>query len=126
MTLINPRTGTSEKIGRVYMMQGKKNTEAAEISCGDLGAVAKLTDTKTGDTLCDAKLGKTVPGIDFPAPCYSMAIYPKVKGQEDKIAAGLSRLSEEDLTFTFISTRRPARWWFPAQAIYISTCFAPS
>lgn len=103
MTLINPRTGTSEKIGHIYVMQGKKNIEVNEVSCGDLGAASKLSDSKTGDTLCNPSLNKALPGIDYAAPCYSMAISPKIKGQEDKIAAGLSRLGEEDLTFTVVN-----------------------
>ena len=102
MVLINPRTGSTEKLSHIYKMQGKKNVEVNEIACGDIGAVSKLSVTKTGDTLCDsAEQGP--PGIDFDEPCYSMAIAPKVKGQEDKIAAGISRLSEEDLTFTFVN-----------------------
>ena len=99
MTLVNPRTGTSEKIGHIYTMQGKKNIEVNEISCGDMGAVSKLSDTKTGDTLCSPSLNKALPGITYTPPCYSMAISPKIKGQDDKIAAGLTRLAEEDLTF---------------------------
>ncbi|MEG1316747.1 MAG: EF-Tu/IF-2/RF-3 family GTPase, partial [Oscillospiraceae bacterium] len=103
MTLINPRTGTIEKIGHIYSMQGKKNIEVNEIACGDLGAVSKLTDTKTGDTLCDPKLNRALPGISFNPPCYAMAISPKIKGQEDKIAAGLNRLADEDPTFTIVN-----------------------
>lgn len=99
MTLVNPRTGTSEKMGHIYVMQGKKSIEAKEIDCGDIGAVSKLSDTKTCDTLCDPKRPVILKGIEFMRPCYSMAISPKVKGQEDKIAAGLTRLAEEDLTF---------------------------
>lgn len=100
MTLTNARSGAQEKLGHLYYMQGKKSVEVQEIGCGDLGAVAKLTDTKTADTLCDAKAVEAAPGIDFVPPCYSMAISAKVKGQEDKIAQGLSRLGEEDRTFT--------------------------
>ncbi len=100
-TLVNTRTGTQEKIGHIYKMQGKKSTEVKEIICGDVGAFSKLTDTKTTDTLADPKKPVTATGIVFAPPCYSMAIAPKNKGQEDKIAAGLARLSEEDLTFTF-------------------------
>ena len=103
MTLVNPRTGTSEKIGHIYIMQGKKNIEVNEVSCGDLGAVSKLSDTKTGDTLCNPSLNKALPGISYTPPCYAMAISPKIKGQEDKIAAGLTRLAEEDLTFTIVN-----------------------
>jgi elongation factor G len=101
--LTNTRTGTVERIGHIYKMQGKKNVEVKELVTGDLGAVSKLTDTKTGDTLCDAKKLVTAEKIDFAAPCYSMAISPKTKGQEDKIAAGLTRLADEDLTFTIVN-----------------------
>ncbi len=100
MTLTNARSGSQEKLGHIYTMRGKQNIEVPELSCGDIGAVSKLSDTKTGDTLCDAKAVEAVPGIDFPSPCYSMAIRPKTKGQEDKVAQGLSRLREEDVTFT--------------------------
>lgn len=103
MSLTNPRTGTLEKIGHIYKLQGKKSVEVKEIICGDIGAVSKLSDTKTGDTLCDPKKLVTAKGIEFTPPCYSMAISPKTKGQEDKIAAGLHRLGEEDLTFTVIN-----------------------
>jgi len=103
MSLTNARTGTAEKMGHIYKMQGKKSTEVKEIICGDLGAVSKLSDTKTSDTLCDPKNMRAAGGIAFAEPCYSMAIAPKTKGQEDKIAAGLTRLGEEDLTFTFVN-----------------------
>ena len=101
--LINARTGAQEKISHIYSMRGKKHVEVKEIVCGDLGAVSKLTDTKTGDTLCDAKNPVTAKGIDFAPTSYSMAIAPKTKGQEDKIAAGLTRLAEEDLTFSVLN-----------------------
>ena len=100
MTLVNTRSGAQEKLGHIYSMQGKKNVEVQEIACGDIGAVAKLSDTKTADTLCDAKAVDAAEGITFIPPCYSMCISPKVKGQEDKIAQGLTRLAEEDRTFT--------------------------
>jgi elongation factor G len=100
MTLVNARTGSQEKLGHVYMMQGKKNSEVPEIGCGDIGAVAKLSETKTGDTLCAAGAVEALAGIEFDAPCYSMAIAPKIKGQDDKVSQGLSRLAEEDPTFT--------------------------
>lgn len=103
MTLLNPRTGTTEKMGHIYVMQGKKSIEVKEIGCGDIGAVAKLSDTKTGDTLCDPKRPVKLLGIEFQPPCYSMAISPKVKGQEDKISLGLTRLADEDPTFTVVN-----------------------
>ncbi len=100
MTLTNARSDAKEKLGHIYTMQGKKNTEVQVIECGDIGAVSKLTDTKTGDTLCAANAVEALPGIEFDVPCYQMAIAPKVKGQDDKVAQGLSRLGEEDPTFT--------------------------
>ncbi len=100
MTLTNARSGAQEKLGHIYTMQGKKNTEVTELCCGDIGAVSKLTDTKTGDTLCAAGAVEALPGISFDVPCYQMAIAPKVKGQDDKVAQGLARLGEEDPAFT--------------------------
>ena len=100
MTLVNARSGANEKLGHIYVMQGKKNTEVQVIECGDIGAVAKLSDSKTGDTLCAASKVEAAPGIEFAEPCYSMAISPKVKGQDDKVAQGLNRLAEEDPTFS--------------------------
>ena len=103
MVLTNARSNSQEKIGHIFTIQGKKNIEVEELACGDIGAVAKLSNTKTGDTLCDQKNIEAAAGIAFPAPCYSMAIAPKTKGQEDKIAQGLSKLSEEDRTFTIVN-----------------------
>ena len=100
MTLVNARSGAQEKLGHIYYMKGKKNIEVQEIGCGDIGAVSKLSDTKTGDTLCDSKAVEAAPGIEYAVPCYSMAIAPKTKGQEDKVAQGLARLGEEDRSFT--------------------------
>lgn len=100
MSLINSRTGSQEKIGHIYKMQGKKSVEIKEVICGDIGAVSKLSDTKTADTLADPKKPVTAQGIEFAPPCYSMAIAPKTKGQEEKIASGLARLGEEDQTFS--------------------------
>jgi len=102
-TLVNARTGNNEKLGHIYMMQGKKNIEVQEIACGDIGAVAKLNETKTGDTLCDPKNVEAAEGIVFAEPCYSMAVAPKVKGQDDKVAQGLNRLNEEDPAFTMVN-----------------------
>ncbi|MBQ3405048.1 MAG: elongation factor G, partial [Oscillospiraceae bacterium] len=103
MTLTNARSGANEKLGHIYMLQGKKNIETKEIVCGDIGAVSKLSDTKTADTLCDPKAVEAAAGIEFAEPCYSMAIAPKVKGQDDKVAQGLARIGEEDPTFTVVN-----------------------
>ena len=102
-TLINSRTGETEKLGRLYTMCGKKNTEVKELSCGDIGAIGKMDKVKTGDTLCDPRKVVALKGIPYPAPCYSMAIAPKVKGQEEKVGSGLNRLNEEDPSFTLFN-----------------------
>ncbi|MDR2570769.1 MAG: elongation factor G [Oscillospiraceae bacterium] len=101
--LVNTRTGSTEKMSNIFKLQGKKNIETKEVICGDFGAASKLSDTKTCDTLSDPKNKITAKRIEFTPPCYSMAIAPKTKGQEDKIAAGLARLGEEDTTFTFVN-----------------------
>ena len=103
MQVVNSRTGETEKLGRLYIMKGKKAEEVKELVCGDIGAIAKMDKVKTGDTLCDPRHVVKLPAIPFPEPCYSVAIAPKTKGQEDKIAAGLTRLNEEDPTFTWIN-----------------------
>ncbi len=102
MSLVNARSGSSEKMGHIYTMQGKKSTEVPVLNCGDLGAVSKLADTKTGDTLCAAGSVEALPGIKFDVPCYQMAIAPKTKGQDDKVAQGLARLAEEDPSFSVV------------------------
>ena len=99
-TLLNMRTGNTEKIGKVFYIRGKKQEEATAIVAGDIGAVAKLNATNTGDTLCAPVRPVTLPGVIFDHPCLSMAVYAKNKGDEDKIAQGLARLSEEDPTIS--------------------------
>ena len=103
LTLVNARTGSIEKLGRLYVMRGKKAEEVKELSCGDIGAIGKMDKVKTGDTLCDNRKVVTLAPIPFAEPCYSVAILPKTRGQEDKIAAGLGRLNEEDPTFTVVN-----------------------
>ena len=100
LAMVNARTGSSEKLGRLYTMRGKKTTEVKELSCGDIGVVAKMDKVKTGDTLCDARKVVALKSIPFAEPCYSVAIVPKTRGQEDKIAQGLNRLNEEDPSFS--------------------------
>ncbi len=99
-TLVNARTGETEKLGRLYTMCGKKNTEIKEVSCGDIAAIGTMDKVKTGDTLCDPRKVVALKGIPYAPACYSMAISPKTKGQEDKVGAGLIRLNEEDPSFT--------------------------
>ena len=102
-TLVNARTGETEKLGRLYAMCGKKSTEVKHLSCGDIGAIGKMDKVKTGDTLCDPRKVVSLKGLPYAEPCYSMAITPKTKGQEEKVAAGLTRLNEEDPSFTVVN-----------------------
>ena len=102
-TLVNARTGETEKLGRLYTMCGKKATEVKELSCGDIGAIGKMDKVKTGDTLCDPRKVVSLKGLPYAPSCYSMAIAPKTKGQEEKVAAGLNRLNEEDPSFSLVN-----------------------
>ena len=102
MSLRNVRASSTDKLGRLYTMCGKKNTEVKEACCGDIVAVGKM-DWKTGDTVCDPKNEVELPALEMPDPCYSMAISPKTKGQDDKVAGGLARLNEEDISFTLVN-----------------------
>ena len=101
--LINARTGETEKLGRLYSMCGKKASEIKELSCGDIGAIGKMDKVKTGDTLCDPRKVVSLKGLPYAPACYSMAIAPKTKGQEEKVAAGLNRLNEEDPSFSLVN-----------------------
>ncbi|MDY3985435.1 elongation factor G, partial [Dysosmobacter sp.] len=103
MSMVNARTGAAEKLGRLYVMRGKKATEVKELGCGDIGAIGKMDKVKTGDTLCDQRKVVALKNIPFAEPCYSVAISPKTRGQDDKIAQGLSRLNEEDPTFSVVN-----------------------
>ena len=103
MQIVNARTGETEKLGRLYVMKGKKAEEVKELGCGDIGAVSKMDSFKTGDTICDPRKVVKLAAMPFPEPCYSVAIAPKTKGQEDKVAGGLTRLNEEDLTFNWVN-----------------------
>ncbi|HBM81761.1 MAG: elongation factor G [Clostridiales bacterium] len=96
----NSNQGKNEKVGTLYVLRGKTQIPVTRICTGDIGAVSKLLITKTGDTLCDAANPVKYSKIDFPKPCISMSVNPKSKGDEDKISSGLSKLSDEDPTFS--------------------------
>lgn len=100
LELINTTQDKKEKVNHIYTMFGKKQLDVEEIYAGDIGAFAKLTDSITGDTLCDPKQKVEYVNIDFPKPVISMAVSPKSKGDEDKLGSGLQRLKEEDPTIT--------------------------
>lgn len=101
MTLTNLRSGVSERMAHIYTIRGKKQTEVDSLACGDIGMIAKLTGTDTGDTLASNASMKEYLGLSFPEPFYTKAVVPKAKGDEDKIASGISRLLEEDYTIRF-------------------------
>ena len=101
--LVNARTGETEKLGRLYIMKGKKAEEVKCLSCGEIGAIGKMDKVKTGDTLCDPRKVVALKALPFAEPCYQVAVSPKTRGQEDKVAQGLFRLNEEDPTFTVVN-----------------------
>lgn len=98
----NGNTGKSEKFGQIYVMQGKKQTGVEKLTAGDIGALAKLQHSDTGNTLCDEAHGVVFPDIVFPEPCISLAVSAKKQGEEEKVFAGLHRLEEEDPTFKVV------------------------
>ncbi|MBQ3275773.1 MAG: elongation factor G [Oscillospiraceae bacterium] len=102
MTLRNLRASSNDKLGRLYTMCGKKSTEVQEACCGDIVAVGKM-DWKTNDTVTDDKDAEELPAVAIPEPFYSVAIAPKTKGQDDKVAGGLAKLNEEDISFNLVN-----------------------
>ena len=98
-TVYNPKKDKMEKIGNLFIMKGKQQISANKLSCGDIGAVAKLTVTETNDTLCTKEKPVILDEIEFPEPMLGMAVVPRAKGDEEKISTGLQRLVEEDPTF---------------------------
>jgi elongation factor G len=96
----NTTKSTEEKINQIFSLKGKEKTEIAEITSGMIVGLVKLKNTHTGDTLAKG-IKVALPRIEFPTPSISMAIVPKAKGDEEKISSGLTRLRDEDPTFTF-------------------------
>jgi len=92
----NKTRDTLERFGHLLLLQGKTQTSVPEIKAGDLGAVAKLKDTLTNDTLGDRSQTVSFPAVKFPEPVLSYAIEPKSRGDEDKISTAMHRLEEED------------------------------
>ncbi len=101
LSVINARTGDTEKLGNMFMPRGKENIKASKLATGDIGVFTKLASVRTGDTLTLPGKTFTVKPMEYAEPCYKMAIYAKVKGQEDKVASGLTKLNEEDASFTY-------------------------
>ncbi len=99
-TVWNANTQCEERIGQVYLLRGKKMEAVDELGAGDIGAVNKLSNTNTGDTLCDANAKVRFTPIYFPKPTLFMSVTSEKKGEEDKVFAGLAKLREEDYTFS--------------------------
>jgi elongation factor G len=99
-TLFNSRTRGKERVGQLLLLQGKDHEQAREFGEGDIGAVAKLKEAATGDVLLGEDKPVDVQPLVFPQPVMSFAVAPKAKGDEEKMAAALRRLSEEDPTLT--------------------------
>ncbi len=101
MELANTVTGSSEKIGQIFHIWGKNREQVDPLTAGDMGAVVKLKNTHTGDTLSDSQHKVTLKGIAFPDPVIRTAVVPKSKGDEEKISTGLQSLHEVDPSFVF-------------------------
>lgn len=99
--LLNATSERDERINQLYLVKGRDRTEVNQLTTGMIGALVKLKDTHTGDTLCDGKRPVRLPGMDFPKPSISEAIVPKSKGDEERVSNGLSKLHAEDPTFTY-------------------------
>lgn len=99
-TVQNMTSGQPEKLGKLLSVRGKKQDDVKEVAAGDIVAITKL-NALTGDTLCDPKRTVVFKRMEFPAPCYSMAVKTSASGDESKVSSGIHRLLEEDLTLGF-------------------------
>jgi len=98
-TARNTTQGEDERVGQMFTMRGKEHETVSEVPAGDIGAVAKLSETHTGDTLGDKGSTATLPALELPEPLHAVAVEPKTQGDEDKLSSAFSRLQEEDPTF---------------------------
>ncbi|HHH80711.1 MAG TPA: GTP-binding protein [candidate division Zixibacteria bacterium] len=97
--VLNPNVQTTERIGQLFVSNGKNREDVPELLAGDIGVTVKLKNTKTGHTLCDKKEPIVFPPIEFPEPLVAEAVVPKQKGEEDKIAQGIASLHADVPTF---------------------------
>ncbi|MFP6876243.1 MAG: elongation factor G [Roseibacillus sp.] len=100
-TLHNAVTGESERIGQILLPNGKERIASNHLKSGEIGALVKLKNTHTNDTLCSPKLKARLPQIDYPAPNIHAALNIKTRGDEEKVAEGLAIIHEEDPAFRF-------------------------
>jgi elongation factor G len=101
MDLLNSARSTTERIGQIYFLNGRNRSAVNELGAGDIGATVKLKNTYAGNTLCSAHRPIKLPAPAYPKPTVHSALQPRAKGEEDKIAAGLATLHEEDPAFVF-------------------------
>jgi elongation factor G len=102
LNVLNVNKGKSEKFGGIFVNKGKKQINVDKLAAGDIGSIAKLQYTETGDTLSDASYPVVCGELSFPEPCISLAVTAKKQGEEDKVFSGLYKLAEEDPTLTII------------------------
>ncbi|MDD4781408.1 MAG: elongation factor G [Tissierellia bacterium] len=100
MDIYNAANRETERVGNIFFMRGKEQLEATEVPAGDIGATSKLLHFTTGDTISVKNNPIIFDKIDFPKPCYFMAVNAKTKDNEEKVGVGLHKLNEEDPTFT--------------------------
>lgn len=100
--VLNSTQNTGEKVGQIYLLNGKNRKEIGNLKAGDIGALVKLKNTSTGNTLCDKRNPILLDPIQFPKPVISVAISPKSRGDEEKISSGLHILHDEDPSFTVV------------------------
>jgi elongation factor G len=100
--LFNSDRKISERIGQIYLLNGQNRETVPTLGPGDIGAVVKLKDTHTGNTLCPPKHPLTLPKVAYPKPNIHASLVAKVKGEEEKIASGLAALHNEDPTFLYV------------------------
>jgi len=96
--VFNVTRGEEERIGQLYMMRGREQTPVAQVVAGDIGAVTRLAETRTGDTLADKGHPLVLPAISYPYPLYEVAVSPKTQADSAKMGSTLTRLCEEDPT----------------------------
>ena len=101
MEMFNPNRNLTERIGQIYLLNGRDRAATGSLHAGDIGAVVKLKDTHTGNTLCAPARPVRLPSAEYPKPTIHAALQSKAKGEEDRVAAGLATLHDEDPAFQF-------------------------
>src|SRR4051812_3285741 len=113
--LYNTARRSTEKIGQIHQLNGKTRISVPSLQAGDIGAVVKLKDTHTGNTLCSPKKQVTLPKVEYPRPNIHASLKSNIKGEEDKVASGLAALHHEDPTFLYMVDAELHQTILPAQ-----------